>query len=366
MGRPRGRRPRVDPRPAAGRAARRRRHPPPGPGRRRRAPTWSGALASSASPLDDGRVKIQAYQITGLHQTTAAIEVGSFVESFSTGNQWTLGWAWPGQYVAYVTDQSTPAPRIQGFFTIAGGQGPTLDLDAACFGLDTCQYQQGGPPTAVGTLHPLPPARILDTRAGIGRAAGAVRPGRRAQRQPVDGVRSRRGGQPRGHRRGPGRRAGDGRLGRAAQRHRRGPDRPRLPDRLPEAVAAGCATRPTSTSSGTTSRASCPATRARRTSTSVPARSCPTSCWRRWAPAARCGSTTSPAPSTSWPTSSAGSTPATPTRRRLRRRHAGPPARHPRRHRGHRRPLRVGRPPRPPRRRPRRRARRRHRRRPST
>ncbi len=135
-----------------------------------------GALASSAAPLDDGRVKIQAYQITGLHQTTAAIEAGAFVESFSKGNQWTLGWAWPGQYVAYVSDQET-GTTIQGFFTITGAQGPTFDLDAACFGLDTCQYQQGGPPTAVGTLHPLAPARILDTRAGIGRAAGAVQPG---------------------------------------------------------------------------------------------------------------------------------------------------------------------------------------------
>jgi hypothetical protein len=133
-----------------------------------------GLVASSA--LADGRAKIQAYQITGLHQTTASIEVGSFVESFSQGNQWTLGWAWPGQYVAYVTDQDT-GTSIQGFFTITGGQAPTLDLDATCFGLDTCQYQAGGPPTAVGTLHPLAPARILDTRAGIGRAAGAVRPG---------------------------------------------------------------------------------------------------------------------------------------------------------------------------------------------
>src|SRR5215203_2940243 len=135
-----------------------------------------GTLASSSSPLADGRAKIQAYQITGLRQTSAAIEVGSFVESLSKGNQWTLGWAWPGQYVAYVTDEDT-GTSVQGFFTISGGQAPTLDLDAACFGLDTCQYQAGGPPTAVGTLHPLSPARILDTRAGIGRAAGAVRPG---------------------------------------------------------------------------------------------------------------------------------------------------------------------------------------------
>jgi hypothetical protein len=149
-----------------------------------------GALASSASPLDDGRIKVQAYQLTGLHQTTAGTDVGSFVESSSRGNQWTLGWAWPGDYVAYVTDQVTHT-SIEGFFTIAAGRGgPTLDLDASCFGLDTCQYQQGGPPATVGTLHPLAPARILDTRAGIGRAAGAVRPGDGRSASPSLGVRT--------------------------------------------------------------------------------------------------------------------------------------------------------------------------------
>lgn len=134
-----------------------------------------GTVASSA-PLVDGQIKINAYQITGLHQTSAAIDVGSFVESFSRGGQWTMGWAWPGQYVAYVTDEST-GTSIQGFFTIAGGQAPTLDLDASCFGLDACQYQSGGPPVAVGTLHPLTPARVLDTRDGTGRGVGPVRPG---------------------------------------------------------------------------------------------------------------------------------------------------------------------------------------------
>jgi hypothetical protein len=148
--------------------------PLPAPGDGTAAQTF-GAVASS-SALTDGRLKINAYQISGLHQTSAAIEVGAFVESFSRGPQWTLGWAWPGQYVAYFTDAAT-GTSIQGFFTIAGGQAPTLDLDAACFGLDTCQYQRGGPPPAVGTLHPLTPARVLDTRDGTGRGVGPVRPG---------------------------------------------------------------------------------------------------------------------------------------------------------------------------------------------
>ena len=213
-----------------------------------------GNLASSASSLDDGRVKIQAYQISGLHQTTASIEAGSFVESLSKGNQWTLGWAWPGQYVAYVTDTDTGA-SIQGFFTITGAQGPTLDLDAVCFGLDTCQYQSGGPPTAVGTLHPLPPARILDTRAGIGRAAGAVRPGDGRSTSTSAGVRAAeaanhdvtvvgRGGVPT-----------TGVSAVLAQRH--GGRAPPIPasSRCTRSCRRGCATPPTSTSCGTTSRA---------------------------------------------------------------------------------------------------------------
>jgi hypothetical protein len=134
----------------------------------------TGGIASTA-PVPDGRLEVIAYQITGLHQTSTGVGAGAYVLSSNRGNQWTLGWAWPGQYVAYLTDTVNNV-RIEGFFTVTT-RAPTLDLDAVCFGLDACQYQTGSPPTATGTLHPLPPSRILDTRNGTGRAPGPVQPG---------------------------------------------------------------------------------------------------------------------------------------------------------------------------------------------
>jgi hypothetical protein len=133
-----------------------------------------GALVAT-TPLTDSRLKVDAYQITGLHQTTAGVEVGSYVESFSRGAQWTLGWAWPGSYVAFITDE-VAGTRIEAFFDV-GSRAPTLDLDAVCFGLDACQYQAGGPGPATGTLHPLAPTRVLDTRTGNGHAITPVRAG---------------------------------------------------------------------------------------------------------------------------------------------------------------------------------------------
>jgi hypothetical protein len=133
-----------------------------------------GNLVSTA-PFADGRVKIDAYQITGLQHTTAGVEIGSYVESFSRGAQWTLGWAWPGSYVAYITDNATNR-RIEAFFDVTSS-APALDLDAVCFGLDACQYQTGSPGPATGNLHPLAPARVLDTRGGIGHPVGPVRAG---------------------------------------------------------------------------------------------------------------------------------------------------------------------------------------------
>ena len=193
LGRSRGGRPHLDPRPAAGRAARRRRHPAAGPGRRRGVGRDRRAGVVGVAP------RRWAHQgagvpVTGLHQTTAGTGVGSFVESSSRGNQWTLGWAWPGDYVAYVTDLVTHT-SIEGFFTItSGGVGPTLDLDASCFGLDTCQYQQRRPaghgrhaaPAGAGP-HPRHPSRH---RPGRRRRP----PRRRPQRQSVARRARRRGG----------------------------------------------------------------------------------------------------------------------------------------------------------------------------
>ncbi len=153
-------------------------------------PTAVQAFGSivATSDLTDSRLKIDAYQITNLRHTTTNNEVGAFVESFSKGSQWTLGWSWPGTYVAYITDQTT-GTRIEGFFDV-GATAPTLDLDAVCFGLDTCQYQAGGPGPSTGMLHPLAPARILDTRNGTGRGPGPVTAGDGRSDSPSASVRA--------------------------------------------------------------------------------------------------------------------------------------------------------------------------------
>jgi urease beta subunit len=62
------------------------------------------------------------------------------------------------------------------------GSGGTVQLIA-----DISGYYLGGTPTAAGTFAPLPPARVLDTRAGLGAAQIAVGPGADLV-VPVDGV----------------------------------------------------------------------------------------------------------------------------------------------------------------------------------
>jgi hypothetical protein len=132
-----------------------------------------GGIVSSDGAIADHRILIDAYQLTNLRSTTTGIGVGSYVEQWNRGGVYTLGWSWPGQYFVYITDTATGV-KLGAFLNASPGRMPTLDLGAVCFGLDTCQYLAGRPPTATGNFHPLAPARILDTRTGNGHPGGVA------------------------------------------------------------------------------------------------------------------------------------------------------------------------------------------------
>ncbi len=143
--------------------------------------------AVANTPLTDARLRIDLFEITApngaaLQGNTGNYPVGSFATSTSRGARWTGGVVWPGTYSMYVFDYAT-GRTVNAFVDLAPGHIPTIDLDATCFGLDPCQYLSGGPPRATGTFHPVPAARILDTRPRPrDRRSGS--PGRRSRRRP--------------------------------------------------------------------------------------------------------------------------------------------------------------------------------------
>ncbi|MEX2627078.1 MAG: hypothetical protein WD225_09340 [Ilumatobacteraceae bacterium] len=138
----------------------------------------------ASTPLPDDRIEIDAFQVTTvfpdpprpLPTNANGVELGSFSSVGNRDDRWTIGVAWPGRYVMFVRDTAT-GNNIQVTQDLGFGQTPTIDLDATCFGFDTCYYTDGGPSATSGTFHPTPPSRILDTRFGTGIANGPVRTG---------------------------------------------------------------------------------------------------------------------------------------------------------------------------------------------
>ena len=92
------------------------------------------------------------------------------------GNELNTGYIFPGRYSLFITDEATNT-QIRAETTFDANSTFDVDLDASCFGFDWCTYIKGGPPANGGGFHPLPPARILDTRSGIGITNGRIRPG---------------------------------------------------------------------------------------------------------------------------------------------------------------------------------------------
>ena len=100
-------------------------------------------------------------------QNNGRAEYGAFASTASRGSTWSGGIGWAGRYILFVTDTAT-GTKITATPDIGPGSVPTIDLDAVCFGFDTCNYLAGGPGAATGTFHPMAPTRILDTRRPLG------------------------------------------------------------------------------------------------------------------------------------------------------------------------------------------------------
>lgn len=128
----------------------------------------------SSSPIKDGRVVVDTFQIGTAYpdppaplQNNGRAEYGAFASTASRGAQWSGGVGWAGRYILFVTDTAT-GTKISATPDIGPGNIPTIDLDAVCFGFDTCNYLAGGPGATAGTFHPMAPTRILDTRRPLG------------------------------------------------------------------------------------------------------------------------------------------------------------------------------------------------------
>jgi hypothetical protein len=141
-----------------------------------------GAILSS-TPVADGRVAVDTFQVPTAYpdpeaplQQNGSAEWGAFASGSNNGMAWTGGVGWSGRYILFVTDRAA-GRSVSAIVDITPLNIPTIDLDAICFGLDTCQYGEGGPATASGSFHPTSPTRIVDTRAGVGIGNGPVRTG---------------------------------------------------------------------------------------------------------------------------------------------------------------------------------------------
>lgn len=136
----------------------------------------------SSTPVANDRVEVDIFQIDcGRHETcvhppinSKGVATGAFASTKNKGNAWTGGVIYAGHYVVYIRDMLT-GRHLHGIVDIAADNIPTIDLDAVCFGIPVCTFDQGSSATASGSFHPINPARILDTRRGIGISNGPLR-----------------------------------------------------------------------------------------------------------------------------------------------------------------------------------------------
>ncbi len=132
----------------------------------------TGKIAST-TPVGNERLHADIFQRTD----TTPNGVGAFGSFFANrGNDWTTGWILPGSYILFLEDRVT-GNQIQVLADFGPGTNIDIDLDATCFGFDTCTYAAGGPSAIGGGFHPLAPTRLLDTREGKGIPNGPVGPG---------------------------------------------------------------------------------------------------------------------------------------------------------------------------------------------
>ncbi|HKA03264.1 MAG TPA: hypothetical protein VKD67_03015 [Acidimicrobiales bacterium] len=127
----------------------------------------------SGTPVADGRLHVNAFQLLGDGNPA----VGAFGSFFANhDNTWTTGWVFAGSYILFIEDRAT-GNNIEALVDLTPTTNIDLDLDATCFGLDTCAYDSGGPASPGGGFHPLAPSRLLDTRYGVGITNGPIQAG---------------------------------------------------------------------------------------------------------------------------------------------------------------------------------------------
>ncbi|MEI7507545.1 MAG: hypothetical protein WCK23_12100, partial [Actinomycetes bacterium] len=138
----------------------------------------------SHDAVPDNRVEVDIFQIDcNWHQTcdhppinNRGVSIGAFASTKNKGNAWTGGIAYAGHYVIYIRDMFT-GRHLHGIVDISPTNIPTIDLDAVCFGIPICTFDEGSSATATGGFHSLNPTRILDTRNGTGITNGPIRYG---------------------------------------------------------------------------------------------------------------------------------------------------------------------------------------------
>ena len=120
----------------------------------------------SATPVTNGRVHIDMFQITGQAITNTGYVVDAFTSFNTVGTTYRSGPLWNGQYLAFITDNTTGRQAV-GLVDLAGQTELDIDLDMVCFGIDECQWA-GSIPNASGEFHAVAPTRIVDSRTGLG------------------------------------------------------------------------------------------------------------------------------------------------------------------------------------------------------
>ena len=138
----------------------------------------------SHDAVPDNRVEIDLFQIdcswheTCVHPPTNSrgVSIGAFASTKNKGNAWTGGIVYAGHYVIYIRDLLS-GRHLHGIVDISPTDIPTIDLDAVCFGIPICTFDQGSSATASGGFHAVNPTRILDTRNGTGISNGPIRIG---------------------------------------------------------------------------------------------------------------------------------------------------------------------------------------------
>jgi hypothetical protein len=123
-----------------------------------------GKLYNAGGISGNCRVQVDIFQDEGFRLGGQ----GAFGSYYAHhGTDITTGWIFPGTYTLFIEDHTT-GTKIQVRTSFDASSHFDVDLDASCFGFDLCQYLTGAPPVTGGGFHPLPPARILDTRKAIG------------------------------------------------------------------------------------------------------------------------------------------------------------------------------------------------------